>query len=118
MTTVIKCDVCGKTAESSIDFASVEIDAYKLKSVIKDLHKEACSPACMAKLLRETADEMDPEGKPYVRCNVSGPKGYCDLPVHEGTTHSRKGNEWDEDGVEDEPESEPEKPGFFARLFK
>jgi hypothetical protein len=61
VTTVYKCDVCGKTAESSIAFASLEINAYRL-SHIKDVLKEACSVACMAKLLRETANRMDPQG--------------------------------------------------------
>ena len=60
MTRVIQCDVCGKVAESTISFATFSIDPYRLKSVIEEVDKEACSPACMAKLLRETADKLAP----------------------------------------------------------
>lgn len=102
MTTVIKCDVCGKTALSSIAFASVTIDAYQLKSVIPDLHKEACSPSCMAKLLRGAADQMDPR----VQCEGG----------RDEREEAESGFPYAESGKESEKAIA--KPGFFSRLFR
>lgn len=96
MTTVIKCDVCGKTAQSSSAFASLSIDAYQLESDIKDVDKEACSVACMAKLLRGIAYQLDPIA--YQQSIIGTDASEPEFEVALEATPAKK-------------------PGFFARLF-
>ena len=98
MSAVHQCDVCGKTSESSIAFASLEIETWRneeFKLLMKeDFNAEACSVACMLKLLRK------------VTVMLGG--SVTDVP--------------DDAPKEPEPESKEldplsRKPGFFEKLF-
>jgi hypothetical protein len=97
-----KCDVCGKETEDRMALAILRVAAYRLKPFIKNINAEACSVACMARLLRDMANEIDPE-------SVCTSGGYRSLPgivfVNSESTDFNKA-------------PPTKKSGFFARLFR
>lgn len=99
MSRINKCDVCGKEMETRFAFVTLQVNPYS-KPSIKNTSVDVCSITCMAKFLRDKANEIDLEP-------ASG--GYRSLPgivfVNSESTDFNKA-------------PPTKKSGFFARLFR